>query len=152
MKTKRLFLLLIAAGLLLCSCTEKVFVPFEETIRQDNKGYRFDYTVKSNEWELFGDSYRAILDVPEITARVVSQGNVLVSRRYPGENNGADIWTPLPCIRTGVVVGEDGSDYYYTTYIDYEWTTGMVSIFVTASDLYTGDVPGEMYFRVFITQ
>ena len=63
-----------------------------------------------------------------------------------------DIWTPLPCIRTDVTTGSDGGDYYYTTFIDYEWTVGTVNIFVTTSDLYTGDRPGDMSFRVFIHQ
>ena len=45
-----------------------------------------------------------------------------------------------------------GGDYFYTTYIDYEWTVGKVNIFVTMSDLYTGDVPADMSFRVFITE
>lgn len=144
MKTKRLFLFLFAAGLLFSGCTEKVFVPAEEPIK-------LDYTVYANQWQLFGDCYRAVLDAPDITRQVVANGNVQVSRCYPGENNGVDIWTPLPYIRTEVIETADG-DYYYTTFIDYEWTAGTVSIYVTTSDLYTGDVPGDMDFRVFITQ
>ena len=144
MKTKRLFLFLFAAGLFLTSCSNDVLVT--------NQVLTYDYDVRSNQWQLFGDCYRAVLDVPDITRRVVANGNVQVSRCYPGENNGYDIWTPLPCIRTEVTEGADGGDYYYTTFIDYEWTVGTVSIYVTASDLYTGDRPNDMSFRVFISQ
>ena len=145
MKTKRFFLFLFAAGLLLTSCTEKVFMPAQEAIK-------LDYTVYASQWELFGDCYRATLDARDITNDVVAHGNVQVSRCYPGENNGVDIWTPLPYIRTEVWQNPDGSEYYYTTFIDYEWTAGTVWVYVTTSDLYTAEVPGDMEFRVFITQ
>ena len=145
MKTKIIFLFLLAAILSLTGCTEKVFVPADNVVT-------YDYDVRSNQWQLWGDSFMATLDVRDITRYVVTNGNVTVSRCYPGENNGVDIWTPLPCIRTDVTTGSDGGDYYYTTFIDYEWTVGTVNIFVTTSDLYTGDRPGDMSFRVFIHQ
>ena len=145
MKTEKFFLILFAAGLLFTGCTEKIFVSEGETLK-------IDYDVRYDQWELFGDCYRAVLDVPEITRYVVSDGEVRVSRCYPGENYGVDIWTPLPCIRTEVTTGADGGDYFYTTCVDYEWTVGSVSIYVTASDLYTGDCPADMSFRVYITQ
>ena len=43
-------------------------------------------------------------------------------------------------------------DIYYTTYVDYEWSQGKVYIFVTASDLYAGENPGDISFRVGIFQ
>lgn len=133
------------AGLFFSGCTKEVFVA-------DNEPIKLDYTVYSSEWEPFGDCYRAVLDAPDITRSVVAHGNVQVSRCYPGENYGADIWTPLPCIRTYVTVDDYGYDFYYTTFVDYEWTTGTVSIYVTTTDLYTGERPDEMYFRVFISE
>ncbi len=145
MKAKAILFSLLAAGLILVGCTEQVFVPGTEVST-------YDYDVYSSQWELWGDSYRAVLDAPAITRYVVTSGNVQVSRCYPGENNGVDIWTPLPCIRTEVAEGSDGGEFYYTTFVDYEWTEGMVSIYVTTSDLYTGDVPPGMSFRVFISQ
>ena len=79
-------------------------------------------------------------------------GNVQVSRCYPGGVSTEDVWTPLPSMRTDVTVGADGGDFFYTTFIDYEWTVQTVNIFVTTSDLYTEDVPGDMSFRVIITR
>lgn len=145
MKTKNVFLVLLVACLSLAGCTEKVFVPGTEVTT-------LDYDVYSSQWQLWGDSFRAVLDARDITRYVVTHGNVQVSRCYPGENNGIDVWTPLPCIRTEVTTGADGYDYFYTTFVDYEWSEGTVWIYVTASDLYTGDRPGDMSFRVFISQ
>lgn len=145
MKMKKILLFLFSAGLLLTACTEQVLAPGTDVVY-------YDYDVYSSQWQLWGDSYRAVLDVPDITRYVVTNGKVEVSRCYPGENNGIDIWTPLPCIRTEVTDAADGGDYYYTTFIDYEWTERTVSIYVTTSDLFTGDRPGDMSFRVFITQ
>lgn len=145
MRTQKFLFFLLAASLFFAGCTEKIMMPGTEVTY-------LDYDVRSSQWQLWGDTYRAVLDVPDITRYVVSNGNVQVSRCYPGENNGVDIWTPLPCIRTEVTTGSDGGDYYYTTFIDYEWTVGTVSIYVTESDLYTGDRPVDMSFRVFISQ
>ncbi len=152
MKMKKILLFLFAAGLLLTACTEQVLAPGTDVVY-------YDYDVYSSQWQLWGDSYRAVLDVPDITRYVVTNGKVEVSRCYPGENNGIDIWTPLPCIRTEAYSPYAYTDgpgdeevYYYTTFIDYEWTERTVSIYVTTSDLYTGDLPGDMHFRVFITQ
>ena len=131
---------------MLTGCVEKVYVPSGSDV------VKLDYDVRSSQWQVFGDSYRVVLDAPDITPRVVSRGDVKVSRIYPRENNGTDILTPLPCIRTEVIEGTGGSDYFYTTFIDYEWTTGTVSIFVSTSDLDTSVVPGDMAFRVFVTK
>ena len=65
----------------------------------------------------------------------------MVYRRYEG-----NVWTPLPAMRTE----KTEEDIYYTTYVDYEWSLGKVYIFVTASDLYAGENPGDMSFRVAI--
>ena len=46
----------------------------------------------------------------------------------------------------------NGADVYYTTFVDYEWTERTVNIYVTTSDLYTGNVPPTMYFRVYVTK
>ena len=145
MKAKRFLLFLFAAGLLLTGCTEKVYVPTADTTK-------LDYEVRASQWRLEGDSYRVVLDAPDITSTVVAHGNVQVSRCFPGENHGIDIWTPLPFMRTEMETNANGQNYYYTTFIDYEWTKGSVSVYATASDLYTGYAPGDMYFRVFVTQ
>ena len=144
MKALKTLFIALAAGLLLTGCTKEYYVPSTPMIK-------YDYDVRSSQWQLYGDCYCATLDVPAITRSVVTNGNVQVSRCYPGDNNGVDVWTPLPMMRVEVTDGA-GGDYYYTTFIDYEWTVGTVNIFVTMSDLYTGDVPGDMSFRVFITE
>ena len=90
--------------------------------------------------------------MPAITRQIVRNGNVQVSRCYMGYTEDEDVWTPLPAMRVEVTEGIDGGDYYFTTYTDYEWSAGTVNIFVTTSDLYTEDSPGDMTFRVFIVQ
>lgn len=145
MKVLKTLFIALAAALLLTGCSKEYYVPSTPMIK-------YDYDVRSSQWQLYGDCYCATLDVPGITRSVVNNGNVQVSRCYPGDNNGVDVWTPLPMMRVEVAEAAGGGDYFYTTYIDYEWTVGTVNIFVTMSDLYTGDVPADMSFRVFITE
>lgn len=112
----------------------------------------FDYDVRANQWQE-GDRYYVVtLDVPAITNHVVRNGNVQVSRCYLGETENDDVWTPLPAMRVEAVPGSDGGEYYFTTYTDYEWSARTVNIFVTTSDLYMEERPGNMTFRVIITQ
>ena len=144
MKAKRFFLILLAAGMTLTGCGNRVVVSGQQAIK-------LDYDVYSNQWERLDDCYRATLDVQGITRTVVNHGKVDVTRRYPGENYGVDVWTPLPCMRTEVE-NVNGADVYYTTFVDYEWTERTVNIYVTTSDLYTGNVPPTMYFRVYVTK
>ena len=144
MKAKRFFLTLLTLGTMLTGCVNKVVVPSSQAVK-------LDYDVYSNQWELLDDCYRATLDVPDITKTVVSYGKVDVARRYPGENHGQDVWTPLPCMRTEVEV-VNGADVYYTTFVDYEWTERTVNVYVTTSDLYTGAIPPTMHFRVYVTK
>ena len=145
MKAVKSLFFVLAAAILFAGCGQDVFVDGTEMSM-------YDYDVRSNQWQLWGDAYCATLDVPAITRRIVDHGNVQVSRCYPGYGAEADIWTPLPSMRVEVTEGADGGDYYFTTFVDYEWTTGTVNIFVTTSDLYTQDRPGDMSFRVIITQ
>ena len=144
MKAMKYLFILLAAGILMTGCIQDTYV-------QGTEMYMIDYDVRSNQWQPYGDCYRATLDVREITRDIVRDGNVQVSRCYPGDYNGMDVWTPLPAMRVESTV-VDGADYYYTTYIDYEWTFETVNIFVTASDLYMDDVPEDMSFRVIITR
>ena len=145
MKALKTFFILLAAGLLLASCSEDVYM-------QGTEMTMYDYDVRSSQWQLWGDSWCASLEVPAITQSVLRNGNVQVSRRYPGNMHEDDVWTPLPSMRVEVTEGSDGGDFYYTTFTDYEWTVRTVNIFVTTSDLYTEEVPGDMSFRVIITQ
>lgn len=112
-----------------------------------------DFEVKNDNWavrevENGNDDegyFEAVLEVPEITQEVVKKGLVLVSRRYL---DGSEyIWTPLPAMRTEKTNLND-NPYYFTTYTDFEWSEGKVNIYVTASDLFAGQNPGDMYFRV----
>ena len=145
MKALKTFFILLAAGLLLASCSEDVYM-------QGTEMTMYDYDVRSSQWQLWGDSWCASLEVPAITQSVLRNGNVQVSRRYPGNMHEDDGWTPLPSMRVEVTEGSDGGDFYYTTFTDYEWTVRFVNIFVTTSALYTEEVPGDMSFRVIITQ
>ena len=136
----------MAASLLAAGCTKEYVTKeyYEETIIQGTEMTLIDFTV--NKWEMIEDGgyFAASLPVPEITKDVVNKGNVQVSLRLLTEN-GAIAWTPLPTIR---VFEEDGITY--SVYTDYEWLEGLVKIFVTASDLFTGEKPDPMDFRVAI--
>jgi len=148
MKATKFLLSLLAVGLLAGGCTNK-YVTEQYTIVEGLDMTLIDFTVKSNNWQIWdvpnGNDdegyFEAVLSVPEITQEVVDKGVVMVYRRY--EDN---IWTPLPAMRTEKT--EDG--LYYTTFVDYEWQKGQINIFVTASDLYAGTNPGDMSFRVAI--
>jgi len=150
MKATKILLSLLAVCLLAGGCTNKYVT--EEYYFQGLDMTLVDFTVRSGNWIYrdveYGNSdegfYEAILEVPQITRDVIDKGVVLVYRRY--NVNGSTIWTPLPAERT-----EKTSDgLYYTTFVDFEYSLGQVNVFVTASDLFAGDAPGEMSFRVAI--
>ncbi len=151
MKIRNLFLLLSAAGLLACSCTKEYVTKqyYEETIVQGMDMTMIDYDISDSNWTLRDGYYEAILDVPEITSEIVEKGLVQVSRLYM--DNGSKIWTPLPAMRVSVTTADDGSDFFFTTYTDFEWSLGTVNVFVTTTDLYTGDTPGDISLRVIIS-
>jgi hypothetical protein len=151
------FLLPLAAVLLMASGCTKEYVTkqyvTEQKIIQGMDMSLIDFEVKNDNWavrevENGNDDegyFEAVLEVPEITQEVVKKGLVLVSRRYL---NGSEyIWTPLPAMRTEKTNLND-APYYFTTYTDFEWSEGKVNIYVTASDLFAGQNPGDMYFRV----
>ena len=141
---------LLAIALLSSACTKEYVTEeyiTEQTIIQGTEMSLIDFNVKSTNWQERDGYYEVVLDVPEITKEVVENGNVQVLRRYT--ENGKYVWTPLPAMRVSVEP-VDGNDFYYTTYIDFEWSQGQVNIFVTTTDLYTGNNPGDMTFRVAI--
>ena len=144
MKATKLLLSLFAAVLLVSGCNKEYV-----TVVQGTEMSFIDFTVRSNQWNVRDGYFEAVLNVPEITSQIVEQGTVTVSRRY---NDGGTVWTPLPAMRTEIAILEDGSEFYFTTFTDFEWYKGGVSIFVTTTDLYTGDNPGDISFRVGIFQ
>ena len=142
----RTLILVLAAGLLLTGCTKQY-------IMQGTEMTYLDYDVRANQWQFFAagnyeeDGYYGIeLSVPDITRDIVRNGNVLVSRYYPQD----EVWTPLPAMRVESVLNQDGSEFFFTTYTDYEWSERTVNIYVTTSDLYGMDSPDAMTFRVYI--
>ena len=140
----------MAASLLAAGCTKEYVTKeyYEETIIQGTEMTMLDFNVRSANWQIRDGYFEAVLEVPEITADVVNKGHVQVSRLY--NDNGVKTWTPLPAMRVSVEE-LDGEDFYYTTYTDFEWSVGFVHIFVTTTDLFTGDNPGDISFRVIIT-
>jgi hypothetical protein len=145
MKSLKILFLVLSAGLLLAGCSKDVYV-------QGTEMTYFDYDVRNSQWRAGDGYYTVTLDVPAITNHVVRNGNVQVSRCYLGETENDDVWTPLPVVRVNTAPGADGGEYYFSTYTDYEWSARTVNIFVTTSDLYMEDTPGDMSFRVIITQ
>ena len=147
MRALKTLVLALAAGLLLTGCTKQY-------ITQGLEMTYLDYDVRSSQWQYQEDGYyeedgyyRVTLDVPDITPQVVKYGNVQVSRYYPQNAT----WTPLPAMRVESYLDGD-TEFFYTTFTDYEWSERTVDIFVTTSDLYAGVRPDDMSFRVYITQ
>lgn len=154
MKSSKYLLILLSAGLLLLSgCTrEYITEEYNTYVGLDMK--LIDFQVKPNNWTACDVEYgaddqgyfKAELLVPEITQNVVDKGLVLVYRLFEDS-----VWTPLPAMRTT----KDADNNIFTTYTDFEWEKGKVTIFYTASDLYIGAGaetinPGNMDFRVAI--
>lgn len=164
MKANRLFFFAVTAVVLLCSCTKESYfgdLTYDRDYgRSSDKGVtmsHYDFTVESIDWQLAtasdGSSYLvAVLNVPEITARVVNDGSVTVSRGYT-DDDGYTVWTPLPMVRAQAMDYNTDTEYLYSEYLDFEWTEGAVYIYFTATDLFVDDDPShwpEFYLRVTI--
>lgn len=152
MKTSKLLLAFLALALLCTSCikryvTEEYYT--NEYITQGMGMVLVDFNIKANQWVLDeeGGYYSVTLNVPQITADVVQKGTVTVSRRLTDASSNSPFWTPLPIVRANNEPDEQGN-YFYSTYIDFEWSVGTVNVFVTATDFYTEQSPEEMFFRV----
>ena len=151
MRTYRLIPLL-AITLLFSACTKEYVTKeyiTEQTVIQGAEMTFVDITVDSKDWKDMGGYLKAAKKVDQITKAVFDAGHVQVSACMFDSNN-VMTWTPLPMMRVSMTQ-LDGNDFYYTTYTDYEWEAGYVYIYVTTTDLYTGDNPGTCSFRVFIT-
>lgn len=131
--------MLALAGSVFSGCSRKY-----ETIVDGAYMQSVDYRVNSSQWQEDDGYYAVQLNCPQITADIVNRGAVQVTRRLDGDK-GAIFWTPLPIVRAEYDAAED---VLFSTYIDYEWTVGKIYIYVTATDFYTGERPGDMYFRV----
>ena len=151
MKTTNILLPLLAASLLAVGCTkEYVNKYYEETIIQGTELTLIDFDVRASDWGIEGVAYGyddegffwVKREIPEIDDQVIQDGFVQV--HVLGSN---DYWSPLPTTRTE----KTENDIYFTTYVDYEYAKGVLFIYVTASDLYLNNGPGDMHFRVAIT-
>ena len=148
MKASRCLVILLAlAGMAtFTSCTKEYYV-----VNEGVEMYQRDFTVKSSDWVVekadvdLEDAYllSVQLNVPEITRKVVENGNVTVSCMLK-DKNGNTYWTPLPAVRADY---EAADNLFFSTYLDYEWGAGTVFIYFTATDFMIGEKP-EMTFRV----
>ena len=137
MKAKRILLLATAALALLSfsSCGREYYIE-DDGVQMKH----IDYTVLSNDWvmEDLGNGARLLsvmLNVPQITKDVVNYGSVTVSRRL-FDSKGNTYWTPLPAVRAESENYGTPEEVLYSTYLDYEWTTGQVYVYFTATDFY----------------
>lgn len=150
MKTQKLVFLLGLAGILSVGCTKQYVTRqiTEQTIIQGSVIEMADAEVKASDWSNKGEYFEALIKVDKITRDVVKEGTVQVNRK---DVDGANkvFWTPLPAMSTSYVQ-DQGQDVYYTTFTDFQWSEGYVSIFVTTTDLYTGDNPGDQSFRIIV--
>lgn len=112
-----------------------------------------NFNVKASNWEPCKDSnginpfFRASLDVPELTSEILEKG-MMQAYVYVGENN----QQLLPYVRHYESYDKDqeGNDvqYMWTQTIDIEYGVGGAWIYVTNSDFYTEETPGDMFFRI----
>lgn len=152
MKRNAIFILIAAAGLMAVGCTKEYYTRqvTEQTIIQQGTVIEMkDATVKSSDWMNKGDHFEALIEVDKITKKIVDEGTVQVNRKLMDDANKV-FWVPLPAMRVEVTEAEGGGDFFYTTFTDFEWTEGFVSIYVTTTDLDTGTNPGDMSFRIII--
>ena len=137
MKAKRILLLATAAFALLSlsSCGKEYYIE-DDGVQMKH----IDYTVLNTDWDVqeLDNGARLLsvtLNVPQITKDVVNYGSVSVSRRL-FDDNGNIFWTPLPAVRAEYENYGTAEELLYSTYLDYEWTTGQVYIYFTATDFY----------------
>ena len=137
MKAKRILLLATAAlALLSLSGCGKDHLIVEDGVQMEH----IDYTVYGKDWEVQelnngGRLLSVLLNVPQITRNVLNYGSVTVSRRLM-DDNGNTFWTPLPAVRAESEDFGTENQVLYSTYLDYEWTTGRVYVYFTATDFY----------------
>ena len=141
MKTSRflVILLTLAGAALLTGCTKEYY-----QINEGVEMYQRDFNVKSSDWKAidatdqWGEPNGGLvlcveLTVPEITKDVVNYGQVTVTRRL--EDNGETFWTPLPLSRAEALRYGESDEYFYSTYMDFEWGYQTVYVYFTATDL-----------------
>ncbi len=135
MKTNRLFLLLIAAVAIMSSCTKQNYYGGDSITMS-----HYDYSITRGDWQVAsgnngGEFLLAKLSVPEITRNVVAYGTVTVSWEQRDEY-GYAYWTPLPVSRAEALDLGTDKEFFYSTYLDYEWSAGSVYVYFTATDLF----------------
>ena len=137
MKAKRILLLATAAFALLSlsSCGKEYYIE-DDGVQMKH----IDYTVLNTDWDVqeLDNGARILsvtLNVPQITKDVVNYGSVSVSRRL-FDNSGNIFWTPLPAVTAEYENYGTAEELLYSTYLDYEWTTGQVYVYFTATDFY----------------
>ena len=131
---KRTFILLaIVTMLVSCSKTED----------QSTMWKIINLEVKHSDWILNKDGdglnkyYSCTLDMPEITSFVYNQGTVL------GYNVIGDAQQVLPYVRHY----QNTSGNFWTRTVDFDYSIGKMTVYVTNSDFFE-EVPPTMDFRV----
>jgi len=141
MKTSKclVILLALAGAALFTGCTKEYY-----QINEGVEMYQRDFNVKSSQWEAIDATDQwgvpngglvlcVELNVPEITKDVVDFGTVTVSRRL--EEDGQTFWTLLPLSRAEALRYGESDEYFFSTYMDYEWGFQTVYVYFTATDL-----------------
>jgi len=117
-----------------------------------------DLQINQNEWgysnhalQYDNNYFYAAFDVPELTTYIYNNGIIKLYREY---DYGTDKATQLEIPSNHYVEKQDeaGNWLFYTEYIDYEFTTGKLTVFYTRSDFnYEEDLtftPEAMHFRL----
>ncbi|MCL2596686.1 MAG: hypothetical protein FWD66_03310 [Paludibacter sp.] len=102
------------------------------------------FTVRSNQWVEYKDPnglnryYSCLINVPEITDFIATQGLVLCYLVYED-----DVQIVLPSVRHY----QDTNGNYWTQTIDFDFEPGDVVVYITNSD-FVADWPPTMYFSL----
>lgn len=112
-----------------------------------------DLSAANTDWELqYGSSdktnpyYTVSFDVPELTDFVYNSG--LVQCYQEVNSNGILSQQLLPVVRHYEEYDANNNQTTWTETMDYEYETGKVTVFVTYSDFYMKNTPGDRNFRL----
>ncbi len=156
MKTRLFYLFLGAIALGLTSCNTYTNNDCQSTTHVHTHRVVLDLQINQDEWAYSNTDnnnyFYATFNVEQLTNEVYNNGEVNVYREY---DTGTDKATQaqLPQTRYVEYLVNDSTQTwgFYCEHVDYEYSTGTITIFYTASDfdyeLNTQFVPDAMHFR-----
>lgn len=141
---KKLLLLLATIVFLTTSCRGPMGPPGQGT-----NWAVFDVPIRSSDWQRVGgvDALNSFFQFQVRDSRInnfiYNDGLVTAYLEFNGR-----FQTPLPYVQHYGEVDNLGNEHLWTETIDYEYTPGQITFFLTPSDFLTGYTPGSYVVRV----